>query len=377
MLDTFQVTLRLLWALALALARIVGRRIGRILSGVTGQWRRLDTRQRRIVGTLTVVLVAVPTAWIWRDAPGHWREADEGRRPLLEARSWYYHLSDIDVDRIAADRSDLVVIDYARGDGLIPLTKEEVARIKTRPDGSQRLAVSYISIGEAESYRFYWKSEWEKDKPPWHVAENCAWPRNHMVRYWHDGWKDIIYQAGGSYIQRIVDAGFDGVYLDRIDVFDNLQAERSSARKDMVAFVAALAAKGRALKPGFLVIAQNAESLLSDRNYRNVIDGLGKEDLLYGGHGTNVRNPRLESWSNIRLINKLRWDWKPVFAVEYLSLPALMDSARAELTGQGMVPAFAHRTLDGRDPTLERPPSSFKYGTAEWIAQNCRDKRHW
>ena len=50
----------------------------------------------------------------------------------------------------------------------------------------------------------------------------------------------------------------------------------------MIAFVQALAARARALKPGFLIVPQNAEELLTDQAYRAVIDGLGKEDLLFG-----------------------------------------------------------------------------------------------
>lgn len=325
-----------------------------------------------------IALVLLPLAWSWRDVPYHWGEALTGRRPLLAAKSWFYNLMHVDVENVARQTADLVVVDYTRGDATnAPLTPAEVDRMRVKPDGGRRLVVSYFSIGEAESYRFYWKKDWETDPPGWYVAENCAWPRNYMVRFWHDGWRDIIYRGAGSYLERIIAAGMDGVYLDRIDIYENLLSERPTARQDMIGFVSDLAAKARELKPGFLVIAQNAEGLLRDRAYRSVIDGLGKEDLLYGGRASNVRNPQSEVAPLVRLMNKLQWDWKPVFAVEYLSDPGLIGVARDELIRLGMVPTFAHKSLDGLDPTLPRPPSTMPYGTPEWVAKNCQGKRHW
>ena len=83
-----------------------------------------------------------------------------------------------------------------------------------------------------------------------------------------------------------------------------IPAEHVAADLDVVGGVAIEVAAGEGrpsdfwssldgqLKPGFLVIAQNAEGLLSDRAYRSVIDGLGKEDLLYGGRASSQRSTR-------------------------------------------------------------------------------------
>jgi len=250
--------------------------------------------------------------------------------------------------------------------------------MKIRPDGRKRIVLSYFSIGEAESYRFYWKSEWTGDQVPgWYVAENCAWPRNYLIRFWHDGWKDIMFRGADSFLKRIVDAGFDGIYLDRIDVFWELLKERPSARADMIRFVAEIAEAGRRMKPGFLVVAQNAEDLLEDEGYRDLIDGLGKEDLLYGHNGTNTRNPDKDIRESLHHIRHLQRDWKPVLAVEYVTTPDLVAATQAELRRHGMVATSAHRSLDGGSPIGERPPSTIKYGTPEWIAEQCKDKRHW
>lgn len=338
-------------------------------------------------------------AWTFRDLPGHWYEAQFGRRPLLAAKSWYYHLSKVDVDVIAKVDADLLVIDYAKGgdkkgaDGsessLVPLTREEVARLKTGPNGKSRLVVSYFSIGEGEQYRFYWKPEYHQNPAPWDMGENCAWPKNHMVRYWSDEWKDIMIRSPESYLRQIVAAGFDGVYLDRIDVYGHMKGEPRDYEAEMKAFVAEIKKVGSALKPGFLVIAQNAEDLLEDRTYRNIIDGLGKEDLLYGSKGTNVRNAQKDIEWSLERLKKLRWDFKPVFSVEYPETKELVASAMAEHRKLGFVPTAAHRSLDGSDPTAPRPPkdaenasptgvsSSPAPGTPEYISTVCKDKKWW
>ncbi len=326
------------------------------------------------IAILSLLALLAGTAWAWRDVPASWQAYETGKRPLKDINSWYYHLGKINVEQIARSKADMLVIDFARNDGHIPLTREEVARVAHHPSGRKRPVIAYLSIGEAESYRFYWKQDWAKQKPSWHLAENCAWPRNHLVRFWHKDWKRIMFSGPQSYLKRIIDAGFDGVYLDRVDVYGELLQERPSARADMISFVAELTAQARRLKPGFIVIAQNAEDLLDNARYRSLLDGLGKEDLLYGQEATGERNSAALISRSAALIRKLQWEFKPVFAVEYLTTKAAIAKAETEMRGRGLVPTFAHRDLDGSDPTKPPTPSQEIYGTPEWIATQCEAK---
>ncbi|GAB5409411.1 MAG: endo alpha-1,4 polygalactosaminidase [Balneolaceae bacterium] len=99
------------------------------------------------------------------------------------------------------------------------LTKQELMNIKKKPDGSERLLISYMSIGEAEDYRYYWNEDWAPNNPEWIVEENPRWKGNYKVKYWEKGWKTYIYGNPESYLQKIINVGFDGVYLDIIDGF--------------------------------------------------------------------------------------------------------------------------------------------------------------
>ena len=104
-----------------------------------------------------------------------------------------------------------------------PFTAGEIESIKQKKDGGKRLLVCYMSIGEAENYRYYWQPAWNSTKPSWLGAENPNWPGNFVVQYWDRNWQDIIYGNDQSYTKRILDAHFDGVYLDIIDAFEKYQ----------------------------------------------------------------------------------------------------------------------------------------------------------
>ncbi|NPA68376.1 MAG: hypothetical protein GXO50_07195 [Chlorobi bacterium] len=99
-------------------------------------------------------------------------------------------------------------------------TESEISSLKIKNNGGKRLVISYMSIGEAEDYRYYWQKEWDKDKPFWLDKENPDWKGNYKVWYWEKEWQDIIYGNDNSYLKKILDAGFDGVYLDIIDAFE-------------------------------------------------------------------------------------------------------------------------------------------------------------
>ena len=148
--------------------------------------------------------------------------------------SWHYQLQNIDVAALSQLDVDLIFIDDARSSpevaSPVELTREEVELLRKRPDGGRRIVLAYLSSGEAEEYRFYWKAEFAKVRPAWHAARNNRWPDNHRVRFWMHAWKEIIVRRTGSYLDRIQDAGFDGVYLDRVDVYASLAREQPDAR---------------------------------------------------------------------------------------------------------------------------------------------------
>jgi cysteinyl-tRNA synthetase len=113
---------------------------------------------------------------------------------------------------------DLIFIDLFFYDKA--LTAEDIESLKTKRNGGSRRIICYLSIGEAEDYRYYWRTEWSTRPPVWLGEENPNWAGNYKVRYWYKDWQSIIYGNDSSYLKKIIDSRFDGVYLDLVDAFD-------------------------------------------------------------------------------------------------------------------------------------------------------------
>lgn len=115
---------------------------------------------------------------------------------------------------------DVLIID-AFYDGTDALTADDLARLRNKPQGGRRLVLSYMSIGQAESYRWYWKPFWMASPPDFLLQEDPYWNGNFYVKYWDPTWQYIIAgETDDSYVSRVVASGFDGVYLDLVNAFE-------------------------------------------------------------------------------------------------------------------------------------------------------------
>jgi cysteinyl-tRNA synthetase len=294
--------------------------------------------------------------------PGEGAAAAERRRRIGAVHNWGYWLSDFEPDRLSTAPHDLMVIDSevsANRTFERERTASEVARMKRRPDGSARVLLAYLSIGEAERYRPYWRQSWYDPlgKPAWLGNENRRWAGNFAVQYWNAEWQQLIFGTPESYLDRVMAHGFDGVYLDRADAFFEWQKSHPAARADMATFIARLSAHARMRDPQFLIVMQNAEELLEDAPVFDAIDGIAKEDLLYGVRRAEEPNkPGDIAWS-IDLLRTARQAGRKVLVVEYLKDPAKMAAATNRLLEEDFVPYFAPRRLGCLNPPAVLTPS--------------------
>src|SRR5262249_41612073 len=155
-------------------------------------------------------------------APAADDAAAERKRRLSAVQNWGYWLSSFEPEGLVDAPHDLMVVDSemsANRSFVREHTTNEVARMKRRPDGSQRVLLAYLSIGEAERYRPYWRPDWYDPlaKPVWLGHENRRWAGNFAVQYWHPEWQQLIFGTPESYLDRILAHGFDGIYLYRAD----------------------------------------------------------------------------------------------------------------------------------------------------------------
>jgi cysteinyl-tRNA synthetase, unknown class len=285
---------------------------------------------------------------------------------IANIRSWGYQLQKLDVEHAAASPFDLLVIDYSHdGSQERVITPEEMARLKTKPDGSRRLVISYVSIGEAEDYRFYWDEAWKGRQPKWLLEENKEWKGNYPVCFWEPGWQSVVCGSPGAYLDRIQALGFDGVYLDKCDVYEDLKeklpkvaAMRTDLEGDMVKFISAISRYLKSHDPNFIVVMQNAEGLLEHDELVRAIDGVAKESLLYGIGGPEKLNPADEIEYASNLLQKAKAAGKAVMVVEYLNNATKIEHAAAALKGSGSVLYIAPKDRNLKKLIYDAPLSA-------------------
>lgn len=282
----------------------------------------------------------------------------ERLKSINAARSWGYQLNGLKVDEAARAPYDLLVVDGTTGLAAgRPFKPDEVAALKKKSDGGRRLVVSYLSIGEAEDYRpDYFTAEYmTEDAPDWLMHENPQWKGNRIIRFCKEGWQQTILgdDDGNSVyngierspLYRLIELGFDGVYLDRVDVYSEVAKECPGAEARMVDFVARLAAHARKKNPNFLVILQNAEELLRNRKMIDTIDAIAKEDLFYGvdySQGANTAAYVRDVLANLKLAKAAG---RPVFVVDYVKDRAKIADAKRRIEAEGFVPYIGPRDL--------------------------------
>ncbi len=313
----------------------------------------------------------------------------QAQSALAAVKSWGYQLQRLDIREAEQSPLDLLVVDETiDGSRDVRDLTRNLVRLKRKPDGSRRLVISYLSIGEAEDYRAYWQAGWVTPvpasippttiayfpslgatparahakfaapsdlrppnvktaaAPPWLEHENPDWRGNYRVRFWDKDWQRLIYGDQKAALDRLLEAGFDGVYIDRADVYSHWQADHPGAKEDMIRLVTEIADYARRKKPGFLVVLQNAEELLSTKTLRTNLDAVAKEDLLYGIDGSTNANQPGEVTASLQYLQMAKRDGLPILVVEYVDERPKVEAARQRIKTEGFIPYFGPRGLN-------------------------------
>lgn len=275
------------------------------------------------------------------------------------------------VRRLAECGRDCLILDVAfdgSEDGR--WSGDEVESIRAGKPGRKVLA--YLSIGEAEDYRHYWRREWDADRdgrpdakaPPWLCAENPDWKGNYKVRYWDGEWQTLMLGE----VEALMRTGFDGVYLDIVDGFEFFEWDEvrgdwidnrknpdtgNTFREDMIRWVGRIAEQARRTKPDFVVVPQNGSQLLASPEYRAVLDAIGVEDLFTNGN--RIRKPGDTEYV-LGFLSKVRADRKPVWVIEYGTTP---KAVQRSIEGANEN-AFLLLVTDRELKTLGRPVNDVK-----------------
>lgn len=271
---------------------------------------------------------------------------------LAAVRSFVYQLQNADLTALLKSKFDLIVMDYsADGSAAGRYGVNQIKKLRA----SGKIVVSYLSIGEAENYRFYWNPNWDRNNdgqpgataPSFLGPQNPDWAGNYKVRYWDPAWQKIIF----AYEDQIIDAGFDGVYLDIVDAFEYWGPDgesglnRATAELEMVRFVEAITNHARVdrKRPNFIVVAQNAEQLVAHRTYVSAIDGIGKEDTWYNG---NTPNDADYVDDVLSCLDAFKAAGRTVLTIDYVTKPRTIADFYRKALAKAYVPYATDRELD-------------------------------
>jgi len=232
---------------------------------------------------------------------------------------WAYQIQRVSyegmVDALVASNYDMLVLEPTRTEqeeadfdtlGMVTRLKNSKAS-----DGTHRkLILAYIDIGQAEDWRWYWNPEWpawdcEGDPPtewPDYIitCDPDGWSGNYPVAYWDANWKDIIIYGENtgsdpnrdynSVIDEVIKDGFDGIYLDWVEAFDDTdvvaaaQAAGKNPANEMIGFIQEMRDYAAARNPDFIIIQQNAASLIEGHSeLTGVIDAIAQEAIWGSG----------------------------------------------------------------------------------------------
>ena len=233
--------------------------------------RRMDVTRRHLltaIGLSGLVLVLPGTTPGEAGTLAPTRAAR--RAALFGARNWvsFYQSPAPPGTRAALKRFDYVDLDADQGNF------DDRAHAKAvvgdlRQD--RRLVLSYLNIGAAEKFRWYWKQAERFKLHPY-----AGWPGEYWMDVTKTGWRDVILDRVAPVLEA---TGVDGFYLDNIDV---------SARYPKAAFRAGVVELVRRLRerfPQLLLIGQSYEMApyndkgSDGRRFFEYLDGTSKEEV--------------------------------------------------------------------------------------------------
>ena len=135
-------------------------------------------------------------------------------------------LQNINYKMLSSTNFDIAIVDPDDS----KLTEENILSLQSQ----NKTLIAYLSIGEAENYRNYWQEDWKPGNPAFLEKENPDWKGNFKVKYWYSDWQKIVFDS----LLKIIDKGYDGVYLDIVDAYGYFDGKGyADTRLNMVNFV--------------------------------------------------------------------------------------------------------------------------------------------
>jgi cysteinyl-tRNA synthetase len=250
---------------------------------------------------------------------------------ILQARrlsKWLCVYSHIPVKKLLATKAELMVLDPDA------YSSKEVKAI--RAAGIKVLA--YLSVGEAEKYRRYFSQLQGTDLI---IEENPDWSENFRVKFWKPLWKRIL----SDYSKEILNKGFDGLFVDIVDAWENFPESEINKRKEqMESLLIDLAKKMLSHDQGHWLMIQNSHELLENPCLEKLTTGINQESLFASWAEAEI-DPEWQR-NKILALEDLRRRGKLITLIEYTRNPIDMVRIRMRAAMHGFTPYFSVKELD-------------------------------
>ncbi|MFH0919156.1 MAG: endo alpha-1,4 polygalactosaminidase [Fibrobacterota bacterium] len=220
------------------------------------------------------------------------------------------------------------------------------------PADAKTLYAAYLSIGEAEKFRWYWSEVERMDGVV--LYQNGNWKDDWFVDIRKAAWQDFLITR---VIPKIIDQGYRGLFFDTIDSPLFLEADDPRKFSGSADAVTAFVKRVRETFPDLILISNNGLAILNRiAPYVNAltVESLNTtfrfSDKQYLRTPSELRNQRLQWLANAA--ETLRG--KPVLVIDYMAPGQhdLADYSRTECARLGFIPFQAEIGLHSLPPEI-------------------------
>ncbi len=250
-----------------------------------------------IVGLLILMIMFMPMSNA---------QAEPSVSTLNKVERWFV-LLDYDEDRFQVKKEDVHGFDMA------VLDPDHHPSLQLFKPG--QILMAYISVGEAENYRSYWK---RINKKPWVVGSNADWGGNFYVDVRSPEWVKIVLD---EVLPPIIAQRFKGVFMDTLDTAEYLESldpiKYAGVSEAMVELVRQIHER----YPQLFLLSNNGFSLLEE--IAPYLSGLIVEDINMMVDFENDSYKKVlarERNDKIRILKAVTEKYGlPVFNIDYVS----------------------------------------------------------
>ena len=204
---------------------------------------------------------------------------------------------------------------------------------------------SYLAVGQAQNIETYWQSWWTVGNPSWLISTS-EYGGTYNVAYWDAAWQAIMFQT----IDRIINNGFDGLFLDQSDPYWNNSFPKGSTpistfsqrSKDLVCNIANYA---RGKKASFKIFVNGGANQYDSfgSGYADCLDATAGEHLWFLGTG----RPDTSGYPpyTIPVLQRLAGAGKKIFTFDYTSNQGEINSVLSNSRSKGFIPTITDGSI--------------------------------